>query len=184
MASVCNPSTLYSYCPSPLGDLLLVGDGERLSGLYFPGHLRGPARSTDWRLGEEAFASVRQQLAEYFAGGRLHFDLPLRLTGTPFQRRVWSLLQEIPFGGQTTYGELARRLEASVAVRAVGAAVGANPVSIVVPCHRVLGADGRLRGFAGGLERKAWLLKHEQRAGQPNGSRTAPSRLTSSAANV
>jgi methylated-DNA-[protein]-cysteine S-methyltransferase len=159
----------YTLLESPLGALLLVGDGQSLGGLYFEGHLRGPVIDRHWQRDEGAFTAASEQLGEYFAGRRRNFDVSMCLKGTPFQHRVWELLRQIPFGQWTTYSELARRLDAPSAVRAVGAAVGANPVSILVPCHRVLGSDGRLRGFAGGLQRKDWLLGHEQRATQSPG---------------
>jgi methylated-DNA-[protein]-cysteine S-methyltransferase len=105
--------------------------------------------------------AARTQLDEYFAGARLEFDLPLDAQGTPFQRRVWTALAEIPFGQTISYAELARRVGDVKAVRAVGAANGRNPIPIIVPCHRVIGANGSLVGFGGGLERKQWLLEHE-----------------------
>jgi methylated-DNA-[protein]-cysteine S-methyltransferase len=116
-----------------------------------------PSRSED----PAAFASVVRQLDEYFAGARTAFDLPLAPRGTPFQRRVWEELARIPFGATVTYGELAARVGHPGAARAVGAAVARNPISIVVPCHRVVGADGTLTGYAGGVARKAYLLAHE-----------------------
>jgi methylated-DNA-[protein]-cysteine S-methyltransferase len=111
---------------------------------------------------EDVLRRARQQLVEYFAGERIDFDLPLDPVGTPFQQRAWAVLRTIPYGTTITYGEQARRLGAPTAARAVGAANGRNPLSVVVPCHRVTGADGRLTGFAGGLDAKAWLLDHER----------------------
>jgi O-6-methylguanine DNA methyltransferase len=104
---------------------------------------------------------LREELAEYFEGGRTDFALPLVYPGSPFQLRVWNALRAIPFGGTISYGELARRIGDPKAMRAVGAANGRNPIPIIVPCHRVIGADGSLTGFGGGLERKRWLLAHE-----------------------
>jgi methylated-DNA-[protein]-cysteine S-methyltransferase len=111
--------------------------------------------------GTRRLAAARAQLEEYFAGERTAFEVPLDLRGTPFQLAVWNALLEIPFGVTCSYGELARRIGKPRAVRAVGHAIGSNPVAIVVPCHRVIGARGRLTGYAGGIERKAWLLAHE-----------------------
>jgi methylated-DNA-[protein]-cysteine S-methyltransferase len=105
---------------------------------------------------------VREQLAEYFAGERREFDVPMQLAGTAFQRRVWEELVRIPYGTTITYAELARRVGRPTAVRAVGAANGRNPISILVPCHRVIGADGKLTGYGGGVERKQWLLELER----------------------
>jgi len=110
---------------------------------------------------EAPFAELIEQLERYFAGERVEFDIPLSLEGTPFQRRAWAALREIPYGETISYGEQAARLGSPGASRAVGLANGRNPIAIVVPCHRVIGADGRLTGYGGGLERKAWLLRHE-----------------------
>jgi len=155
----------YSHLDSPIGRLILTGDTNRLSGLYMqhPRHAWEP-EAGDVR-DDEAFAAVREQLAEYFAGHRREFDVPLALAGTPFQRTVWRALQDIPYGSTTSYGEVARRIGRPNAVRAVGLANGRNPVSIIVPCHRVIGASGSLIGYGGGLERKRRLLALE--AGVP-----------------
>jgi methylated-DNA-[protein]-cysteine S-methyltransferase len=124
-----------------------------------------PAVPSGWRPASEPFGDARTQLAEYFAGRRRRFELPLAMDGTPFQRRVWQALREIPYGRTTTYGELARRIGRSPsASRAVGMANGRNPIAVVVPCHRVVGADGSLTGFGGGLERKRLLLELEAAA--------------------
>jgi methylated-DNA-[protein]-cysteine S-methyltransferase len=120
-------------------------------------------RARDWQRDDRAFAIARAQLGEYFAGERFEFDLPLGATGTQFQRKVWSELCRIPYGATASYGELARRVGQPGAARAVGLANGSNPLPIVVPCHRVIGADGSLTGFGGGIERKRWLLVHEAR---------------------
>ena len=154
---------LHTTIDSPLGDLLLVGDGAALIGVYIqdgerPAAARGTAKS-DALLGE-----ARRQLDEYFAGERVEFDLPLAPSGTEFQRRVWRALEEIPYGDTISYGELARRIGRPTASRAVGMANGHNPISIVVPCHRVIGAAGALTGYAGGVERKRFLLDLERRA--------------------
>jgi methylated-DNA-[protein]-cysteine S-methyltransferase len=143
--------------PSPIGDLLLLGGDEALCGLYMEPH--EPARA--WRHEPPAFTETIRQLDEYFAGERTEFELSLAPAGTPFQRRVWALLREIPFGETTTYGALAARLGRPDAARAVGLANGRNPISIVVPCHRVIGSGGALVGYGGGLDRKRALLAHE-----------------------
>jgi methylated-DNA-[protein]-cysteine S-methyltransferase len=142
--------------PSPVGDILLrAGADGRLTELYLRhDETADPAH-------EGPFTAVREQLDAYFAGELDTFDLDLDPHGTPFQRRVWDALLEIPFGETISYSELARRLGDPKLVRAVGLANGRNPISIVVPCHRVIGADGSLVGYGGGLERKRWLLDHE-----------------------
>jgi len=150
---------MHSYLDSPLGPLLLTGDGAALTGLYTDQHGRIPAE-----LGERAdeeFAQARAQLTEYFAGRRDTFDLPLNPKGTPFQQRVWQALRRIPYGSTATYGEIAAELGNPLSGRAVGAANGRNPISIIVPCHRVVGSDGKLVGYAGGFSAKRWLLDHE-----------------------
>ena len=165
---------------SPLGELRLHARGGALAGVYLPGQAAPVAARGD----ADVLARAAAQLAEYFAGTRRVFDLPLDARGTPFQERVWRALREIPYGATRSYGELARvlgcptasRAPASPApeaiarpgapsARAVGAANGKNPLSIVVPCHRVIAASGALTGYAGGLPAKRWLLDHEQRAG-------------------
>ncbi len=156
--------TVYTALESPLGLLLLTGDGAALTGLYMTGHRHGPAIAASWRRDDDAppFAAARSQLAAYFAGERRVFDLPLQPSGTPFQQAVWRALAQIAFGETLSYGELARRLGKPDAARAVGLANGRNPLSIVVPCHRVVGASGALTGYGGGMDRKAWLLAHER----------------------
>ncbi len=160
---------LYTTVASPIGELLLLGDGSALRGLYMQ-EGRKPARiASSWVREPGAFAVVGTQLDEYFAGRRTSFELPLEPIGTPFQLRVWRALQEIGYGETRGYGELARRLDRPAAARAVGAANGANPLSIVIPCHRLIGADGALTGYAGGVESKKLLLDLE--AGKQCGSR-------------
>jgi methylated-DNA-[protein]-cysteine S-methyltransferase len=152
----------FTHFDSPIGRLLLTSDGAALTGLYME-----PSRKAQSTAGwmEDAtvppLAAAVRQLTEYFAGSRRDFDLPLRLQGTDFQQRVWQELTEIPFGETWSYGQLARRIDKPSASRAVGLANGQNPISIIVPCHRVIGADGSLTGYGGGLERKSWLLAHE-----------------------
>ena len=156
------PPRLYTYMPSPIGRLLLCGDDQRLTGLYTPPASEDPGLVRSRRRSDAAFARVREQLEEYFAGERVSFDLPLSVDGaTPFRRSVWSALREIPYGATVSYGQLASQLGVPSAARAVGAANGSNPISIIVPCHRVIGAGGDLTGYAGGLERKRYLLRHE-----------------------
>jgi methylated-DNA-[protein]-cysteine S-methyltransferase len=152
----------YRYVESPVGRMLLVGDGTLLTGLYTAEHKRTRGPAADWRPSEDAFAAAVEQLAEYFAGDRQSFDVPLRLDGTPFQQGVWRELVRIPFGRTITYAELARRVGNPSASRAVGNANGRNPVSIIVPCHRVIGADGKLTGYAGGVDIKRRLLEWER----------------------
>jgi methylated-DNA-[protein]-cysteine S-methyltransferase len=154
-------STAYTTVDSPIGELLLVGDERGLSGLYMHSQRYGPERDPAWRHDPGPFAGAATQLEEYFAGERTAFELPLAPSGTPFQQRVWRLLREIPFGETTTYGALARAFGNPRTVRAVGLANGRNPISVIVPCHRVIGADGSLVGFGGGIERKRALLAHE-----------------------
>ncbi len=152
---------LYTGIDSPIGELLAVGDGRALHGLYMQEGRTAIAVRPGWKAADEPFADVRAQLAEYFEGRRHVFDLPLAMTGSAFQRRVWRALQEIPYGETASYGELARRIDVPSAARAVGVANGRNPIAVIVPCHRVIGADGSLTGFGGGLERKRLLLELE-----------------------
>jgi methylated-DNA-[protein]-cysteine S-methyltransferase len=161
------PWTTYE---SPLGPLTLVGGAVGLSGLRFPG--RGPALEGEARR-PDAFGAAVEQLEEYFAGERRRFELDLDLRGTPFQRAVWRQLQELPYGTRVSYAELAARIGRPDRVRAVGAAVGATPVPIVVPCHRVVGSDGSLTGYGGGLQRKQALLDLERRAANGLGAEPA-----------
>ena len=155
--------TTYSTFDSPVGELLLVGDDDGLRGLYLPDHKRGPQVAPGWRRDDAALGAVRAQLAEYFAGDRTDFDLPLAPAGTPFQLEVWDALKRIPYGETRCYGDLAKELGRPGAARAVGAANGRNPISIVVPCHRVVGSTGTLTGYAGGISAKERLLAHERR---------------------
>ena len=155
----------YTYVDSPLDALLLTSDGTSLTGLYMNEHRHGPPVGADWVHADDAtpFGDARAQLADYFAGRRTTFDLPLApTTGTPFQRVVWEQLRQIGFGETISYGELARRIGTPAASRAVGLANGRNPLSIVVPCHRVVGANGKLTGYAGGVEKKERLLALER----------------------
>jgi methylated-DNA-[protein]-cysteine S-methyltransferase len=153
----------FAYVDSPIGRILLSANGKALTGLYTNAEQRPPQLGADWV--EDAnfgpLPAAARQLAEYFAGSRRDFDVPLSFQGTEFQQRVWRMLTTIQYGETCSYGDLARRLDNPGASRAVGLANGRNPISIIVPCHRVIGADGSLTGYGGGLERKRWLLAHE-----------------------
>jgi len=144
---------------SPVGPLALVSDGERMVGLHFEGW-HPPAGAL--HRSDRVLVTAARQLNTYFTGRLRAFDLPLAPAGTPFQQRVWSALRDIPFGETRSYGQLAKAIGKPSAMRAVGAANGRNPIAIVVPCHRVIGADGSLTGFGGGIERKMFLLSLEQ----------------------
>ena len=146
---------------SPVGPLTLTAREGALSGLHMQDQRHAPAPSPEWQRDDGAFEDAVEQLHAYFAGTLTDFDLPLALDGTDFQRRVWSALCEIPYGETISYGELARRVGRPGAARAVGLANGRNPVGIIVPCHRVIRADGSMTGYGGGLQRKVWLLEHE-----------------------
>lgn len=158
-----NDKTYFLNCESPVGELLLTSDGASLTGLWLPDPRYGPNRSPEWLPGEEVpvLQNTRRQLDEYFRGERTTFDLPLAARGTPFQQRVWRELMEIPYGITWSYGELAARIGNPNASRAVGLANGRNPISIIVPCHRVIGANGSLTGYGGGLPCKRGLLAFE-----------------------
>jgi len=153
----------YNYYDSPLGQILLVATDEALTGLHFVGEKYYPAIAAEWRRQPDAkiILSARAQLDEYFAGKRKTFDLTVDPAGTAFQRGVWRALQKIPYGVTMNYGAVARCIGKPSASRAVGAANGRNPISIVIPCHRVIGANGDLTGYAGGMERKDALLRLE-----------------------
>lgn len=161
--------TTYSRLLTPVGELVLTASDAALTGIYFPTSRRGsaPTHHAEWiEVGGkgpagEILTRTAQQLTEYFAGRRTTFDVPLEALGSPFEHRVWNALRTIPYGTTTTYGELARRLGDVKATRAVGSANGANPIPIIVPCHRVVGSKGELTGFGGGLDRKRWLLELE-----------------------
>lgn len=155
-------TTYYSYIESPLGRMFVQGDGQFITGLYMPMHKGWQGPDLSWQQSDAPFTVVREQLAEYFARKRQNFDVPLKLVGTPFQQRVWQELMRIPFGTTITYAQLAKRAGKPTASRAVGAANGRNPISLIVPCHRVIGADGKLTGYAGGVDKKQWLLALER----------------------
>lgn len=158
------PSPLrHSYHHSPVGPLLMAGDEQALHYLSFPGGSRAMEPADDWPRDDGFFGEVRRQLDAYFAGELTRFTVTQHHTGTDFQRQVWDELQRIPYGETISYGELANRIGKPTASRAVGAANGANPMPIMTPCHRVIGADKSLTGFGGGVETKRFLLALEQR---------------------
>ncbi len=155
---------VYTMAPSVLGELIVAASGDALCGVWFAGQKYAPSIDAQWR--EDPHAPVLRealaQLAAYFAGTRTRFDLALAPQGTPFQREVWTSIAAVGFGRTTTYGELAKHAGHAGSARAAGAATGRNPLSIVIPCHRIVGQDGALTGYAGGLERKQALLAHER----------------------
>ena len=158
--------TSYMMTKSPVGELLLVGeettDGVALTSVSMTGQRYAPVPRDDWQLAPGAFADATAQLEAYFAGELTAFDLDLAPRGTPFQQRIWQALDSVRYGTTITYGELAAQLGVPRdRIVALGAAIGANPLLIIRPCHRVIGADGTMRGYAGGVERKQWLLAHE-----------------------
>ena len=155
-------TTRYTWLETPIGPTLLTAEGDALTRVSM-GAPRDAVQD-DWEhvsSGPGILAEACGQLADYFAGTRVTFELPLAPAGTDFQRRVWDALRTVPYGDTSTYGKVARALGEPQAVRAVGAANGRNPIGIIVPCHRVVGTDGSLTGYAGGLDRKRWLLRHE-----------------------
>jgi methylated-DNA-[protein]-cysteine S-methyltransferase len=159
--------TVYDIMTSPVGDLMLAATDTHIVTVRFAPHSTADVERLGWgraaggTQADALLADARAQLESYFAGERTTFDLPIAPQGTEFQRQVWTALRAIPFGGTISYGELARRIGDPKAMRAVGSANGRNPIPIIVPCHRVIGADGSLTGFGGGLDRKRWLLAHE-----------------------
>jgi len=159
-------TTYFDTMPSPIGRLLLTATDRGLSGVFMEQHKGGPQPEAGWVHDPTRLARARTQLERYFEGTLHEFDLPLDLQGTAFQVEVWNALRRIPFGATQSYRDLATDIGRPNAVRAVGAANGRNPVSIIVPCHRVIGADGSLTGYGGGLPRKRFLLEHEARLAQ------------------
>ena len=154
--------TLTTTVDSPVGPITLAGERGALSGLYMQDQRHAPIERDDWKRDDDAFTDVVAQLESYFAGELTVFDVGIDVTGTPFQKRVWDALRDIPYGQTESYGELARRIGSPNAFRAVGMANGRNRVGIIVPCHRVIGAAGDLTGYAGGLDRKRQLLELER----------------------
>jgi len=154
-------STYYTYMPSPVGELLLAGDHDALQVVGFSTGNKARGADPEWERKDYPFRSVRKQLNEYFAGKRKEFDLPLAPQATPFQARVLEQLQKIPYGATCSYIDIARALDNPKASRAVGTANGNNPIPIIIPCHRVIGSNGSLTGFGGGLPSKRFLLDLE-----------------------
>jgi methylated-DNA-[protein]-cysteine S-methyltransferase len=152
---------------SPIGPVLFLGDENGLVALHLEKKRHGPEQPASCERNDEVFAAARDQMAAYFKGELQEFDVPLAAFGTPFQRTVWRALMDIPFGETESYGALAKRIGHEGAARAVGLANGHNPIAVIVPCHRVIGADGSLTGYGGGIERKKWLLEHERRFARP-----------------
>ncbi len=153
----------YDWMESPVGQLLIAADEAAVTMISFREGRHAGQVAEGWRRGGALVAEAERQLDEYFQGRRTRFDLPLAPSGTPFQLRAWKALEDIPYGATRSYGEQARAMGQARAVRAVGAANGRNPIAIVVPCHRVIGGDGRLTGYGGGLDVKGYLIELERR---------------------
>jgi methylated-DNA-[protein]-cysteine S-methyltransferase len=167
---------VHTVLATSLGELTVVREERAVTGLYFPRHWPRPDRTTFGPRSDEGFEEVARQLGEYLDGGRDEFDLPLMVRGSEFDRRVWDLIDGVPYGETTTYGKLAHSLGAGTDPRDVGAAVGRNPICIIIPCHRVVGATGSLTGYAGGLDRKRILLEIEH-VGALSAGHARPARL-------
>jgi len=169
------PAAVHTVLATTLGELAVLREGHAVTGLYFPRHWPRPDRAAFGSRSDEGFEEVARQLGEFLDGNRTAFELPLKVSGSEFDRRVWELVAGVPYGETTTYGELARSLGAGTEAREVGAAVGRNPLCIIIPCHRVVGANGQLTGYAGGLARKRDLLEIEHtgalRTGRPREGR-------------
>ena len=163
LKAVTDAEIAYDFFDSPIGPLVVAVEADAIAFLLLPKNGKPAHVAPDWHRAPARLREARAQLAAYFAGQLLAFDLALAPRGTAFQRSVWDQLVQIPYGDTTSYIELARRLGNPNAMRAVGAANGANPIAIIVPCHRVIGHDGQLVGFGGGLPAKRWLLDHERR---------------------
>ena len=169
-----NAKTYFTEFASPVGTLRLTGTGTALTGVFMESERHESAGARDAVRDAAPLREARRQLEEYFAGERREFSLALKADGTEFQQRVWRALRGIPFGVTASYGDIAKRIGNPKAVRAVGLANGRNPISIIVPCHRVIGADGSLTGYGGGVERKRFLLALEQRAAMRTGVSASP----------
>lgn len=156
-----DPQTFFTRLGSPVGALFLTSNGEAITELFMEKHTGGPKPISDWRRDDDLFREAADQLRAYFAGELTEFDLPLATAGTPFQQGVWAELQKLPYGSTISYGELARRIGKPNAPRAVGAANCSNPISIIIPCHRVIGSNSKLTGYGGGIERKKFLIEFE-----------------------
>jgi methylated-DNA-[protein]-cysteine S-methyltransferase len=179
MTSALSSQRCHTVMDSSCGPLTLVAIDGRLSGLYMERQRHRPAQETFGEPDPQPFVEVIRQLEEYFASQRTSFDVPITLSGTDFQRRVWTALREIPYGQTVSYGQLADRLGQPTASRAVGLANGKNPISVIVPCHRVVGTDGGLTGYGGGLERKQFLLDFERGPAAPSAVHPASDRRAS-----
>jgi methylated-DNA-[protein]-cysteine S-methyltransferase len=153
--------TYYTFLDSPAGTLLLMSDGNHITGIHWKVFKRTPKVQKDWIENKKIFSSAIKQLDEYFKGKRTSFNLDMEIKGTEFQKKVWKQLQKIPYGKSITYGSIAKAINHPKAVRAVGTAVGSNPICIIIPCHRVLAAQNKLGGYAGGLKSKQTLLARE-----------------------
>lgn len=162
------PITYYTRFPSPIGELTLTSDSAALTGLFISGHKAIAQRPSEWAEAEAPFEGVAEQLESYWSGDVRQFSVPLAPAGTEFQQRVWAALLDIPHGQTISYSELAYRIGRPTAIRAVGSANARNPISILIPCHRVVGSNGSLTGYAGGVDRKRWLLNHETSSQQSN----------------
>jgi methylated-DNA-[protein]-cysteine S-methyltransferase len=171
METMQHATATHTTIASRLGELTVVARDGAVTGLYFPHHWYTPDLASFGARNDAGFNDVREQLAEYLAGHRRRFDLPVRARGDALQERVWELVSQIPYGETVSYGELARVLGDGTTAQQVGAAVGRNPVCLLIPCHRVVGAGGKLTGYAGGLKRKRFLLDMERGVARP------PSRL-------
>ena len=168
------PGAAHTVLTTRLGMVTVVREGEALTGLYFPRHWPRPDRTAFGPRTDEGFEDVARQLGEYLGGDRHLFEFPVKIKGTDFDQRVWELIAGVPYGETTTYGDLARELGAGTDPRDVGAAVGRNPLCIVIPCHRVIGSTGKLTGYAGGLGRKRTLLEIEHARAMQAGHALAP----------
>lgn len=153
----------YTYHKTPIGKILIAGNDSEIRMMSFPQGSQIRQIEPDWTESKKPFKLAISQLDDYFSGARLQFELPLSPAGTIFQQQVWQALLAIPYGQTTSYGELAKKINRPKASRAVGAANGANPIPIVIPCHRVIGSTGNLTGFGGGIPTKQWLLAHEKK---------------------
>jgi len=153
--------TFFTILDSPVGALFLTSNGEAITELFMEKHTGGPKPISDWRRDDDLFREAADQLRAYFAGELTEFDLPLATAGTQFQQSVWAELRKIPYGSTISYSELARRIGHPNAPRAAGAANGGNPISIIIPCHRVIGSNNKLTGYGGGIERKKFLIEFE-----------------------
>ena len=160
-ATADSPAAVHTVLATSLGELTVVREEEAVTGLFFPRHWPRPDRTAFGPRTGEGFEDIARQLGEYLNGDRTEFELPLKVSGSEFDRRVWELIAGIPYGETTTYGEIARSLGAGTEPRDVGGTVGRNPVCIIIPCHRVIGVTGKLTGYAGGLDRKRALLEIE-----------------------